>query len=159
MNYEVARSSPSYFTDQAFRHAVLETVMTRESVKEQQRRDDRDASKVVASLGLDSAGSAHMIMRASPVGTQVGSYSPQVSTVKIWMSELVGTTSANSPLPVSASWTTYTLTLQWQRGDWKLADISQSAGPTPLQTTDRAPDSVDTFQKMDEEFNAPPYVG
>lgn len=158
VNYEVARSSPSYFTDQPFRHSVLATIMTRESVSAQQDEDDRDASRVVTSLGLGAGSSAHMIMRAAPLGTQLASYSPAVATVRIWMSELVGITSTDSPVPVSANWSTYTLTLQWQQGDWKVADISQSAGPTPLQTSDATPDSVDTFRKMDEEFNAPPYV-
>lgn len=159
VNYEVARSSPSYFTDRAFRHAVLDTMMTRESVSAQKRTDDQDASKLVSSLGLGKEDAGRMIMRAAPMGTQLSSYSPAVATVRIWMSELVGMTSADSPLPVSANWTTYTLTLQWQRNDWKLADISQASGPTPLQTSDRAPDSVDAFRKMDEDFNAPHYVG
>ena len=159
VNYEVARSSPSYFTDETFRHAVLGTIMTQESVRAQQESDDRDASKLVATLGLTTADAGGMIMRAAPMGSMVSSYSPQVATVRVWMSELVGMTSPDSPLPVSATWSTYTLTLEWQQNDWKLADISQSSGPTPLQSSDKAPDSVDTFRKMDEEFSAPPYAG
>ncbi|MFE0063249.1 hypothetical protein ACFWZ5_45205, partial [Streptomyces sp. NPDC059003] len=52
VNYEMARSTPSYFTDRPFRHSVLTTVMTSESVRSQQRKDDDDASRIVSSLGL-----------------------------------------------------------------------------------------------------------
>ncbi|MFE0063429.1 hypothetical protein, partial [Streptomyces sp. NPDC059003] len=112
----------------------------------------------VSSLGLKRGNSTGMVMRAAPLGTQVSSYSPQVATVKVWMSELVGMTSSDSPVPVTANWATYTLTLQWQQKDWKLADVSQTSGPMPLQTSDEAPDSVSTLRKMDEDFNAPPYI-
>ncbi|MFD9565075.1 hypothetical protein [Streptomyces sp. NPDC059994] len=159
VNYEVARSSPSYVTNQSFRHSVLAVMMASDSLAGQQQVDDRDAIKLTSALGSGKDSSSRLILRAAALGTQVGSYSPEVATVRVWMSELVGMTSSDSPVPVSANWSTYALTLQWQHGDWKISDISQSAGPTPLQTSDRLPDSVGTFRKMDEDFHAPPYVG
>ncbi|MFI1203476.1 hypothetical protein ACH4VR_29275 [Streptomyces sp. NPDC020883] len=159
VNYEMARSSPSYFTDQNFRHSVLTTVMAESSMQAQQKTDDRDAAKLVASLGIDRDNASSMVMRAAPLGTRVSNYSPQGATVDVWMSELIGMTNADSPLPVSASWTTYKLRVEWSGSDWKLMDISRSDGPTPLQTSDAAPDSVATFQKMDKDFHAPPYTG
>ncbi|MFD0501473.1 hypothetical protein [Streptomyces rhizosphaericus] len=159
VNYEIARSSPSYFTSRGFRHSVLDTIMATDAVNSQKKADDRDAKQLEARLGLDQGDGSRMVMRAAPMGTRVSSYSPEVATIQVWMSEIVGMTSSDSPVPVSASWSTYTLTLQWQKSDWKLAVISQEGGPTPLQTSDAAPDSVRTFEKMERDFHAPPYIG
>jgi hypothetical protein len=89
----------------------------------------------------------------------VDSYNPQVATVEVWTCGLVGITAANAPLPVTASWVTYTLTLQWQDRDWKLTAITSVPGPTPLETGGNTPSSVDDFNSADKEFNAPPFIG
>jgi hypothetical protein len=60
---------------------------------------------------------------------------------------------------VSASWTTYTLTLQWEAGDWRLASVTSVDGPIPLDTGSGTPSSVNDFSTADRSFDAPPYIG
>jgi hypothetical protein len=158
VNFEMGRSVASYVTDTDYRHRLLTAVMSSGSLKSQTAQDDQLASQITKNLNLTSVTASSLIMRGAPLGTDVTSYSSQVATVSVWMSEIVGVPTAESPLPVSASWTTYTFTLQWQAGDWKIAAIESVDGPTPLQTNDGSPSSVDTFATMDGEFDAPPYV-
>lgn len=91
------------------------------------------------------------------MGTKTVSYTDQIAIVEVWMAGLIGTTSEKAPLPVSASWTTYTLTLQWQNEDWKLASVTSVNGPTPVSTGSE-PSSVNDFRTADREFDAPPYI-
>ena len=159
VNYQVARSSAAYFTDEKVRHATLAAMMTSEALDRQTRNDDNGMQQVLSSLGVTSGNGDELVARGAAMGTRVTTYTDQVATVEVWMAGLVGVTDTNAPMPVSASWTTYTLTLQWQSGDWKLASINSVNGPTPLDAGSDDPTSVDEFRTADREFNAPPYAG
>ncbi|MEU5633772.1 hypothetical protein ACH47C_17635 [Streptomyces rishiriensis] len=159
VNYQVARSSAAYFTDEKARHATLTAMMTSQSQERQIRNDDTGMQQVLTSLGVTAGSEDELVARGAAMGTRVTTYTDQVATVDVWMAGLVGVTDKNAPMPVSASWTTYTLTLQWQSGDWKLSAITSVNGPTPLDTGSDSPTSVDEFRTADREFNAPPYVG
>ncbi|MFE7528083.1 hypothetical protein ACFU7Y_20545 [Kitasatospora sp. NPDC057542] len=159
INYELARSSVAYLTDGQVRERILKAIMTSEAAPSQLKDDNDAASKLASAFGLTAGGSEQLIARASPLGSRVASYSPQVATVSVWMCGVVGVASANAPLPVSASWSTYTLVLVWQNGDWKVSSIAAANGPTPLQTTGQKPTPVDVFSSTNRDFDAPPYVG
>ncbi|MGW0569902.1 hypothetical protein [Streptomyces tauricus] len=159
VNYQVARSSGAYFTDEKDRHATLAAMMTKQSLERQIRNDDIGMQQVLTSLGVTAGSADELVARGAAMGTRVTTYTDQVATVEVWMAGLVGVTDKNAPMPVSASWTTYTLTLQWQSGDWKLSAITSVNGPTPLDAGSDSPTSVDEFRTADREFNAPPYVG
>lgn len=159
INYQVARSSAAYFTDEKVRHQTLAAMMTSQALDRQIRNDDNGMRQVLTSLGVTSGNEDALVARGAAMGTRVTTYTDQVATVDVWMTGLVGVTDNNAPLPVSASWTTYTLTLQWQSGDWKLSAITSVNGPTPLDAGSDSPTSVDEFRTADREFNAPPYVG
>ncbi|MFE9449603.1 hypothetical protein [Streptomyces sp. NPDC006739] len=159
VNYQVARSSAAYFTDEKARHATLTAMMTRQALERQIRNDDTGMQQVLTSLGITAGSADELVARGAAMGTRVTTYTDQVATVDVWMAGLVGVTDKNAPMPVSASWTTYTLTLQWQSNDWKLNAITSVNGPTPLDTGSDSPTSVDEFRTADREFNAPPYVG
>lgn len=159
VNYQVARSSAAYFTDEKARHATLTAMMTSQALDRQIRNDDDGMQQVLTSLGITSANEGELVARGAAMGTRVTTYTDQVATVEVWMAGLVGVTDENAPMPVSASWTTYTLTLQWQSADWKLASITSVNGPTPLDAGSDDPTSVDEFRTADREFNAPPYAG
>ncbi|MEO3753583.1 hypothetical protein [Streptomyces sp. B6B3] len=161
VNYQVARSSAAYFVDPATRHRVIDAMVTVESRETLTRNEDVGMAQALFSLGIDSgnADGDTLVARAAPLGTRIDSYSEQVATVEVWMAGLIGVTDERAPLPVSASWSTYTLTLQWQNDDWKLAAISSAAGPTPLDTGSAVPSSVAEFRSADEAFDAPPFVG
>ncbi|MCG7202344.1 hypothetical protein [Streptomyces arenae] len=159
VNYQVARSSAAYFTDEKARHATLTAMMTSQALERQIRNDDIGMQQVLTSLGIIAGSADELVARGAAMGTRVTTYTDQVATVDVWMAGLVGVTDKNAPMPVSASWTTYTLTLQWQSGDWKLSAITSVNGPTPLDAGSDSPTSVDEFRAADREFNAPPYVG
>ncbi|WP_234355883.1 hypothetical protein [Kitasatospora aureofaciens] len=159
VNAELARSSAAYLTDPKVRERVLRAIMTADAAPDQIKADDAASEKFNSALGLTAGSADQLIARASPLGSKLASFSPQVATVSVWMCGIVGMTTPNAPLPVSASWTTYTLVMVWQNGDWKVSSISGSAGPTPLQTTGQKPTSVDVFASTNKEFDAPPYVG
>ncbi|BDH10469.1 hypothetical protein HOK021_16480 [Streptomyces hygroscopicus] len=159
VNYQVARSSAKYFTEQEVRHKTLAAMMTTGSLNKQTQNDDRGMRQIVTSLGITNDSDDQLVARGSAMGTKVTTYTDEVTTVNVWMAGLVGTTNKSSPMPVSASWTTYTLTLQWQANDWKLSSVTSVNGPTPLDTGSGNPTSVDEFANADREFNAPPYAG
>ncbi|MFE7777690.1 hypothetical protein ACFU5O_28080 [Streptomyces sp. NPDC057445] len=159
VNYQTARSSPGYFSDQALRHQVLSTVMTSAALPGQQSQDDQAAKGLLAALGVSAKTAPSMVMRASPLGTKVTAFSSETATVQVWMSELVGVPAEKSPMPVSGTWSTYTVILQWQEGDWKVATISQSDGPTPLVAADSEPSSTGEMRQANEGFDAPRYAG
>lgn len=159
VNYQIARSSREYFTDTAARHQIINAMATRGSRDTLARNDDAGMTQVLVSLGINDTNDTTLVARAAAMGTKVDSYSDTVATVEVWMAGLIGTTSTSAPLPVSASWTTYTLTVQWQDGDWRLATVNSVTGPTPLDTGGDDPSSVDEFRTADRAFDAPPYIG
>lgn len=159
VNYQMARSTAPYFTDQNVRHRILAAMMTSQQLGRQTLNDDTGMRQVLTSLGITSDTKDRLVARGSAMGTKVTTYADPVATVEVWMAGLVGTTDKSSPMPVSASWVTYTMTLQWQAGDWKLSSVNSVNGPTPLDTGSDNPTSVDEFRIADREFNAPPYAG
>ncbi|MGY0466741.1 hypothetical protein ACW14Y_41760 [Kitasatospora sp. cg17-2] len=159
VNYEVARSSARYLTDSNTRERILKTIMASDAAAGQIKDDNAAGARFYSALGLTADTADKLIARASPLGSKVVSYSPEVATVSVWMSGIVGLPSPSAPVPVSASWTTYTFVLVWRDGDWRTSSISVTPGPTPLQATGQQPTSTDVFTSMDKEFDAPPYVG
>jgi len=159
VNFQTARSSPGYFTDEALRHEVLQTVMSTAALPSQVEQDDTATKALLAALGVNATTAPDMVMRSAPLGTHLSAFSSDTATVDVWMSEIVGVTSDNSAMPVSGTWSTYTVILQWQDGDWKIATINRTDGPTPLVASDTSPSSTDVMHSANEEFNAPPYAG
>ncbi|MFB6984524.1 hypothetical protein [Streptomyces sp. NPDC056304] len=159
VNYQVARSSPGYFTDEALRHQVLKTVMAPSALPNQQAQDDQTAKGLMASLGVTGKTAPDMVMRAASLGTSVRSYSNDTAAVRVWMSEVVGVPTDRSQMPVSGTYSTYTLILQWQGGDWKVATIDLADGPTPLVAPDQSASSSDEMRLANKEFEAPHYAG
>ncbi|MGW7521843.1 hypothetical protein ACWGJ2_40385 [Streptomyces sp. NPDC054796] len=159
VNYQVARSSAAYFTDEKARHATLTAMMTRQALERQIRNDDSGMQQVLTSLGVTADSADELVARGAAMGTRIATYTSQVATVEVWMAGLVGVAAENAPMPVSASWTTYTLTLQWESGDWKVSAITSVDGPTPLEAGSDSPTTLDEFRTADRKFNAPPYVG
>jgi hypothetical protein len=159
VNYELARSTAGYFTSAVTRHGILQTITASGSLAQELKAQDSATAQFDASIGLSSSNSGSLVARAAALGTRVDSYNQSTATVEVWTCGLVGITSTSSPLPVSASWMTYTMTLQWESGDWKLTSISGAVGPTPLQDSSNTPSGTSDFNTANEEFNAPPYVG
>ncbi|MGW6454751.1 hypothetical protein ACWF94_02285 [Streptomyces sp. NPDC055078] len=159
VNYQIARSSAQYFTDPSTRRKILAAMAATESRDRLMRNDDVGMKQVLLALGVTTDNQDELVARAAAMGTKTISYSDQVATVSVWMTGLVGVIDKSAPLPVAASWTTYTLTLQWQNSDWKLTAVSSVDGPTPLDDGGNEPSSVEEFRRADGDFHAPPYAG
>ncbi|MEZ0070064.1 hypothetical protein ABIA32_006116 [Streptacidiphilus sp. MAP12-20] len=159
VNYELARSSASYFTGPAARHKIIDAMAASGARLQMISNEDAAMKPLLVSLGINGSNANTLVARAAALGTKSDSYSDQVATVEVWMAGVIGTTSKSAPLPVSASWATYTLTLQWETGDWKLVSVTSADGPTPLDTGSGSPSSVDDFRSANSSFDAPPYVG
>ncbi|MET9107618.1 hypothetical protein [Streptomyces zhihengii] len=159
VNYQVARSSPGYFTDQVQRHQVLKTIMASSAMATQQAQDDQSVKGLMAALGVTERSAPSMVMRAASLGTSVRSYSDDAATIRVWMSEVVGVPADRSRMPVSGTYSTYTMILQWEDGDWKVATIDQAEGPTPLVSPEQSASSTDEMRLANKEFEAPRYAG
>ncbi|MGW7295378.1 hypothetical protein ACWGIB_23670 [Streptomyces xiamenensis] len=158
VNYQLARSSVLYIVDRSARSRVLTGMATSDALATLKRNDDAAMDLALVSLGVGKRAADTLVARAAPMGVRLTGFSDREATVQVWMAGVIGTTGKSAPLPVSASWNTYTLTLQWQQDDWKLAAVSSEPGPTPLASGGGTPSTVDDFRRADKEFDAPPYL-
>ncbi|WP_433463970.1 hypothetical protein [Spirillospora sp. CA-128828] len=160
VHYQLARSRPTYITDASLRHTVLGHVMAASSLQTQRASDDANADAAMKALGLTPAGQgpqgARWLQHSAPLGVQVAFYSGQAVTVNVWMAESAGVVGDPATvLPPSGSYTTYVLTLVWERGDWRIASIATRPGPVPAASSNQRPSSQQDWQQSGR-FAAPP---
>ncbi|MFF9393164.1 hypothetical protein [Streptomyces griseoluteus] len=160
-NYAVALGSAEMF-NKAKRDSVLQTVMTPSRVTSSQAEMDKAyTSAFNQSLGLSADGAAPagstFVSRTSPIGTKVTEPGDDTATVSVWCSGLLGLAGAKSTNPVTNSWFTITMKLQWAAGDWKIITHSQQEGPAPVPGDDKA-SSADDMSKTVEEYGGFTYA-
>ncbi|MGA5322366.1 hypothetical protein ACPCIU_18250 [Streptomyces seoulensis] len=160
-NYAVALGSAEMF-NKAKRDSVLQTVMIPSRVKSSQTEmDEAYTSSFNQSLGLSTDGAAPagstFVSRTSPIGTKVTGPGDDTATVAVWCSGLLGLAGAKSTNPVTNSWFTITMKLQWAAGDWKIITHSQQEGPAPVPGDDKA-SSADDMSKTVEEYGGFTYA-
>ena len=142
VNYSVALGSSQMYAT-ASRHAILQTITDPTALASMQSRLDSSFTAQGNKLGLrlgEAPKGLSFVSRAIPVGTKVDTYASQ-AVVEVWSDSLFGLAGQGSTYPVTESWYTLTVTLNWANGDWKLSDFEQSEGPTPIsgnQTTSSA---------------------
>ncbi|MFF5859988.1 hypothetical protein ACFY8B_30955 [Streptomyces sp. NPDC012751] len=153
-NYAVALGSADMF-NKPRRDAILQAVITPSRVTSSQAAFDKaytpDFSK---RLGLNDDGTAPtgytFVSRTSPIGTKVTETSGDTTTVEVWCSGLLGLAGDKSTNPVTNSWFTITMKLEWAAGDWKINTHSQKEGPAPVPGDDRASSSDEMSKAVDE---------
>jgi hypothetical protein len=160
-NYAVALGSADMF-DKAKRDAVLRAIIAPSRVAGFAARLDKAYTPEFSKkIGLNENGSAPegftFVSRTSPIGTKVTEYSASSATVEVWCSGLLGLAGENSTTPVTNSWFTITMQLEWANGDWKIVTHSQKDGPTPVPGDDRA-SSADEMAKAVEEYGGFTYA-
>jgi len=64
----------------------------------------------------------------APLATKVETFTEDRAVVRVW---LVRVLSADGVAVPQSGWATLTLDLSWERGDWRLASVDESEGPTP----------------------------
>lgn len=158
VNFEMARSSASYFTDTAVRDQILSVIMAPQSLASEIAADGQATASVLSNLGLSQGQTSSLLVRSAPMGTKVDSYASGLATVEVWMAGIVGVTDHSSSLTPTASWDTYTYTLTWVNGDWKAVSISAANGPTPL-SNNQTPTPVQQWANIAGSYSEPPYTG
>ncbi|GAA1419781.1 hypothetical protein GCM10009601_17180 [Streptomyces thermospinosisporus] len=160
-NYAVVLGSAEMF-DKARRDAILRAVIVPGRVAAFEAQLDKAYSpKFNKSLGLDENGSAPkgftFVSRTTPVGTKVTAWTADSATVEVWCSGLLGLAGEKSTNPVTSSWFTITMQLEWTDGDWKIVTHSQKVGPAPIPGDERAA-GADEMAKAVKEYGGFTYA-
>ncbi|WP_055490665.1 hypothetical protein [Streptomyces sp. TP-A0356] len=160
-NFAVALGSDGMFNT-ARRHEIVQTVADPNALNRLQSGFDADYSPgLMKKIGLNDAGGAPsgstFVYRTLPVGTKVTSYGPAAATVQVWCNGLSGLTGQSSTNPVTSSWFTWTVTLNWTRDGWKVTETSQKDGPTPV-SGDNPVSGSDEISKAVEEYGGFTYA-
>ncbi|GGN60229.1 hypothetical protein GCM10011579_025110 [Streptomyces albiflavescens] len=160
-NYAVALGSADMF-NKGKRDQILSAVVTPSRVTEFETTLDKAYTpQFNKNVGLNEDGSAPQgytfVSRTSPIGTKVTASSGDTATVEVWCGGLLGLAGQNSTNPVTSSWFTITMKLEWTGGDWKIVSHSQKDGPAPVPGDDRA-SSADDIAKAVEEYGGFSYA-
>ncbi|MFH8661264.1 hypothetical protein [Streptomyces afghaniensis] len=160
-NYAVALGSAEMFS-KAKRDTILQAIIAPSRVAEFEATLDRAYTpEFNKNVGLNEDGSTPrgytFVSRTSPIGTKVTEASQESATVEVWCSGLLGLAGENSTTPVTNSWFTITMKLEWTGGDWKIVTHSQKDGPAPVPGDDRA-SSADEMAKAVEEYGGFSYA-
>jgi len=86
------------------------------------------------------------LLRAVPVAYHLDAYSPGEAMVRVWASSVVVLGAIQAPLE---SWSTTRLRLEWTGGDWRLAALDATAGPTPASPGAAPSTPADTLRAVD----------
>ena len=160
-NYAVALGSADMF-NKAKRDATLQTVIAPAHLDGFRSTLDRAYTAAFnKTVGLNDDGSTPagytFVSRTSPIGTKVTASAQNNVTVEVWCSGLLGMAGENSTNPVTNSWFTITMQLEWVSGDWKVAAQSQKEGPSPVPGDDQA-SSADEMAKAVDEYGGFTYA-
>ncbi|GGM20203.1 hypothetical protein GCM10010129_75630 [Streptomyces fumigatiscleroticus] len=160
-NYAVALGSAEMF-NKARRDAILQAIIVPARVTEFETTLDKAYTpEFNKNVGLNEDGSTPkgytFVSRTSPIGTKVTEKSVNGATVEVWCSGLLGLAGEKSTAPVTSSWFTITMKLEWADGDWKIVTHSQKDGPTPVPGDDKA-SSADEMAKAVGEYGGFTYA-
>ncbi|WP_369390268.1 hypothetical protein AB5J72_23440 [Streptomyces sp. CG1] len=160
-NYAVVLGSDGMFNT-ARRHEIVQAIADPSTVSNQQSGFDADYSAAfLQKIGLNNDGSAPkgstFVNRTVPVGTKVMSFTANAATVEVWCNGLFGIAGDSSTNPVTSSWFTVTMKLNWSGEDWKVEESTQKTGPTPV-TGDNPVSGADEISKAVEEFGGFTYA-
>ncbi|MEY9992466.1 hypothetical protein ABIE67_004498 [Streptomyces sp. V4I8] len=160
-NYAAALGSDGMFSVSR-RHEIVQTVAAPTSVAQLQSGFDKDYSAgLLKRIGLNEDGSAPagktFVNRTLPAGTKVTSFGSNAATVEVWCNGLFGLAGDDSTNPVTSTWFTVTMKLNWSGGDWKVLETTQKTGPTPV-TGDNPISGSDEISKAVQEFGGFTYA-
>ena len=160
-NYAVALGAAGMF-NKAQRDATLQAIVAPSRVADfQSTLDSAYTPAFNKTVGLNDDGSTPagytFVSRTNPVGTKVTESSQNNMTVEVWCSGLLGMAGENSTNPVTNSWFTITMKLEWAAGDWKVVTQSQKEGPAPVPGDDTA-SSADEMAKAVDEYGGFTYA-
>jgi hypothetical protein len=101
------------------------------------------SAQVQRQFGIGGQPKPIVILRSAPVAFRVEHFSPTHAVVAVWNVGIVGSGAGIDP---QASWRTQTVSLVWERGDWRVAAFHSESGPTPaLAAGDAATTPAELF--------------
>ena len=132
--------------------AVLETptrvaLFTRTAVPEATARFEaayrRDLPRLRRSLALPTRGPlpVGLVMRSVSLGYRVASYTPDRARIALWTVLVLGNGVRVAP---QAAWRSVEVALTWTAGGWRVADLTDTQGPTPALLGSPSPAGVFT---------------
>ncbi|MEU0474728.1 hypothetical protein ACFW5S_25440 [Streptomyces olivaceus] len=160
-NYAEALGSDGMF-DKGKRDAILQAVVVPDRVADFQATMDKAYTPAFnKNVGLNEDGSTPkgytFVSRTSPIGSKVTERSADGITVEVWCNGLLGLAGQNSTSPVTSTWFTITVRLQWAGDDWKIVTHSQKDGPAPIPGDDKA-STADEMAKAVQEYGGFTYA-
>jgi hypothetical protein len=160
-NYAVALGSDAMFNS-ARRQEIVQAVADPGSVDDLQSGFDADYSAdFLKAIGLDEDGRAPadktFVNRTLPAGTKVTTYSDNAATVEVWCNGIFGLAGDKSTNPITSSWFTVTMKLNWSGDDWKVFETTQKTGPTPV-AGDNPVSNAEEISKAVQEFGGFTYA-
>jgi hypothetical protein len=137
------------------RHKLIQTIADPAIEANLQKTLDNAFAQTVQGYGLDSKGNPPagqtLVYRAVPIGVSVQTpYANDKAVVSVWTDSIDGVAGTGSTNPVSNAWSTFTVTLTWANGDWRLNSFTQTDGPTPVST--QTASSSEDLQKAAKQF-------
>ncbi|CAL9504091.1 hypothetical protein ACWDMR_14445 [Streptomyces althioticus] len=160
-NYAVALGSAEMF-NKARRDAILQSIIVPARIADFEARLDKAYTpEFNKNVGLNGDGTTPegltFVSRTTPIGTKVTESSSDTATVEVWCGGLLGLAGESSTSPVTNSWFTITMQLEWTDDDWKIVTHSQKDGPTPVPGDKRA-SSADEMAKAVQEYGGFTYA-
>jgi hypothetical protein len=114
-----------YWTDEQITAAVAEVATPNAT--------DRLTSEILADIGaardelVESPGRVWWLVH--PLAWRVARYDSGEATVEVWLMMLLSASDVAVP---QTEWLTATLELEWLDGAWRLDDVRETPGPTPM---------------------------
>ena len=103
----------------------------------------RDLSRLRRSLALPTRGPlpVGLVMRSVSLGYRVASFTPDRARVELWTVLVLGNGVRVAP---QAAWRSVEVTLTWTAGGWRVAELTDTQGPTPALLGSPSPAGVFT---------------
>lgn len=120
------------------RHKLIQAIADPAIAAALQKSLDDAFNRTLSAYGLDAQGNPPkgqtFVYRNVPIGVNVQSYTSAKAVVAVWDTTIDGIAGPGSTQPITQTWSTSTLTLTWVGNDWRLNDVAQADGPTPVST-------------------------
>jgi hypothetical protein len=154
VNYLDALAGPQLLDPSTY-DALLRRMTTEDGFAQLKRQADAGRPQALQNLGVGGSPAPQLIVRSAPLGYRVDAYSPQQATVSIWSVGIVGSSTTRPP---DASWSTTTIIVNWQQGDWRMSGYRTAAGPVPPDSASQVPSLPTDLFAASPQFKGFAYV-
>lgn len=154
VNYLDALAAPQLLDPPVY-DVLLRRMTTEDGFAQLKRQADAGRPQALQNLGVGGSPAPQLIVRSAPLGYRVDAYSPAQATISIWSVGVVGSSTTRPP---DASWSTTTITVDWQHGDWRMSGYRTAAGPVPPDSASQVPSLPTDLFAASPQFKGFAYV-